>query len=95
MADWQTVEANSNLIQHRTEKSVLIKLPKSELKFWHPAKCVRTAGKSGYFMTISFTEDFSFKVFRNGKGKHNGREVIEERLLTVDEFKGFFQSAPE
>ncbi len=89
---WKNVIANSNLIQHETDKAVLIKLPKSELMFWHPRKCVRTSGKGGYRLTISYTDDFSFKAFRNGKGRYNKMEKIEERELSVPEFEEFFDA---
>lgn len=90
MTNWIQIKANSNLIQTTTEKSVLIKLPKSELMFWHPAKCIRTNGKNGYLMTISFTEDFKFKVFRNGKGKTTSFTKIEEIEYTAKQLQEAF-----
>lgn len=87
---WKQVIANSNLIQTQTDKAVLIKLPKSELMFWHPAKCVRLSGKSDYRMTVSYTDDFKFKTFRTGQGRHNFKDKIEERELTVAQFEAFF-----
>lgn len=93
MSNWKQIIANSNLIQTSTDKAILIKLPKSELMFWHPAKCVRLAGKNNYRMTISYTDDFKFKAFRNSKGKHNFKDKIEERELTAAQFEEFFHSA--
>jgi hypothetical protein len=90
MTNWIQIKANSNLIQKETEKAVLIKLPKSELMFWHPAKCVRTNGKSNYLMTISFTEDFKFNCFRNGKGKTTSFTKIEEVEYTAKELQEAF-----
>lgn len=90
MTNWIQIKANSNLIQNSTEKAVLIKLPKSELMFWHPAKCVRTNGKSNYLMTISFTEDFKFKCFRNGKGKTTSFTKIEEVEYSAKELQEAF-----
>lgn len=87
---WKKVIANSNLIQAETPKAVLIKLPKSEFLFWHPAKCVRTDGKGGYRLSISYTDDFKFKIFRNGKGRYNSHEKIEEREITSKEFEAYF-----
>jgi hypothetical protein len=89
MATWEQVVANSNLIRARTERAVLIKLPKSELTFWHPRKLVRTSGKSDYRMTIAFTEEFEFKCFREGTGFK--RQILEERVLTVEQFKKYFE----
>lgn len=90
MTEWKKITANSNLIQAETAKAVLIKLPKSELKFWHPAKLVRTSGKGGYRMTISYTEDFTFKCFRNGKGRYNRSEHIEDVELSAAEMEARF-----
>jgi len=87
---WKTVKANSNLIQSSTGKAVLIKLPKSELMFWHPAKCVKQSGKGGYLMEISYTDEFKFKAFRNGKGKSTFNVKIEEKELNSAEFEAYF-----
>ncbi len=89
--EWKNVTANSNLIQAETERAVLIKLPKSELKFWHPRKCVRTNGKNGYRLSIGYTDSFEFKAFRNGKGRYNGHEKIEEVTLTSAQFEKYFK----
>ena len=86
MATWQKIEMNSNSVNASTEKAYLIKVPKEDLYFWHPAKCVRFSGKNNYLMTISFTDEFVFKLFRNGKGKTNSHERIFEIELTADEF---------
>ena len=89
---WKQVTCNSNLIQHESDSAVLIKLPKSEFRFWHPTKCVRTNGKNGYRMTISYTDSFTFKIFRNGKGKYNRFDKIEEKEISPSEFEKFFPS---
>lgn len=78
---WHQVEGNSNLIQAQTEKAYLIKLPKSEFQFWHPKKLVRLQGKNDYHMTVSFGDEWRFKIFRNGKGKYNSFEKIEEKEI--------------
>jgi hypothetical protein len=90
MAEWQTVTANSNLIQHESDHSVLIKLPGSKLKFWHPKKLVRQSGRGGYRITISFTGEWTFKVFRSGEGRFNRREILEEKQLSAAEFAAYF-----
>lgn len=87
---WKNIKANSNLIQASTEKAVLIKLPKSEFLFWHPAKLVKTMGKNSYLMSIGYTNEFIFKVFRNGKGQYNKTTKIEEKTLSISEFEAYF-----
>lgn len=88
--EWKKVNANSNLVQTQTDRAVLIKLPKSEFKFWHPAKCVRFSGKNNYRMTISYTDEFKFKCFKSGKGKHNFKDKIAEMELDTKEFEKYF-----
>ncbi len=90
MSAWKKVTTNSNLIQHETDKACLIKLPKSNLLFWHPLKCVRTSGKNSYHLSISYTDAFTFKVFTPGKGKHNRAEKFNEQELTVEQFEKYF-----
>lgn len=90
MTEWKKITANSNLIQTETAKAVLIKLPKSELKFWHPAKLVRTSGKGGYRMTFSYTDEFVFKCFRTGNGRYNRSEHIEDVELSAAEMEARF-----
>jgi hypothetical protein len=90
MTNWISINCNSNLIQSQTDRATLIKLPKSELMFWHPTKLIRTAGKKSYLMTISFTEDFKFKCFRNGKGKTTSFTKIEEVEYTAKQIQEIF-----
>lgn len=90
MTQWKSLIGNSNLIQAETATSYLIKLPHQKLKFWHPKKLVRLSGKGGYRMDIRYTDDFSFKCFRNGEGQYNRRDVIEERTLTASEMEAAF-----
>jgi len=88
--EWKQLVCNSNLMQAETDRAILIKLPKSELKFWHPSKLVRTSGKSGYRMTIAYTDSFVFKCFRNGKGRYNSHEKIEECEFNSKEIEEIF-----
>ena len=90
MSNWKNVKGNSNLIQVTTETSVLIKLPNSKFKFWHPKKCVKTSGKNNYLMSIGYTDEFVFKIFRNGEGSHSKFKVIEEKTISVEDFEAFW-----
>ena len=90
MTEWYKVKGNANLIQHETDKAVLIKIPKSELMFWHPQKLIKTAGKNNYLLLLSFTKDWKFKAFRNGRGKANFNKKIEERDISAQEMVDFW-----
>lgn len=91
---WKQVKANSNLIQTTTDKAVLIKLPKSDFKFWHPAKLVKTYGKNNYILEINYTNDFKFKCFKNGSGSKS-MEKTAEIELNVKEFEAYFEAQKE
>lgn len=86
MSAWKNLIGNSNLIQAETAKAYLIKLPKSELMFWHPAKLVKLSGKNNYRMSISYTNEFKFKCFRKGKSG----SILEERELDPEQLEKFF-----
>ena len=87
---WKNIVINSNNVVTATDKAVLIKIPRSKLKFWHPAKLVRYKGKNNYLISIGYTDDFNFKLFRNGEGRHNQKEIIEELHLSAQEFEEYF-----
>lgn len=78
---------NSNLIQHETDRALLIKLPKSDFKFWHPKSLCRISGKRGYLLAISYTVDFKFKIFRTGTRNN----VLESKELEEDDFLKYFE----
>jgi len=83
---FKKIELNSNLVNYQTNKAVLIKMPRQKFKFWFPLKLVRFKGKNDYLIELSIPDNFEFKLFRNGEGKHNFKEVVEEKTLTLNEF---------
>ena len=68
----------------------MIKLPKSDFKFWHPAKLVRFSGKGNYRMEIAYTDDFEFKCFKTGNGRHNFKDKIEEISMDAADIEEYF-----
>lgn len=67
---WQSLIFNSQNIEKETARAVLIKLPHSSKfdgwSFWHPKKLIKDAGGKGYFLSLSYTDDWEFKI---SKGK--------------------------
>lgn len=88
---WEKIHLESNLLEGETTKAYLINMPKTSrykgYSFWHPARCVSFVGKNRFLMQISFTEAFEFKLKKCGKGKFNFKDVLDEKILSVDEFK--------
>lgn len=91
---WENIKAN-NSIEANTEKAVLIRIPKTDLKFWHPSKLVRTFGKSDYAMSFGVCEGMTFRVFRNGKGRYNRLDKTFEVTISLEELKGYFKNSME
>lgn len=89
MAEWQTINFNSQNIEHETAKAVLIKMPNnsewSGYKFWHPSKCVRTLSKgNGYFKTFSYTENWEFTIFKsNKKGERTAEQILTAEDMEI------------
>lgn len=90
---WKNININKQNIETETGRAVLIKMPNNSdyagFKFWHPAKCVRE-GKHSYAASLGYTDEFTFKLFKNGNGKYNKYEVIEEIEIGVEEFEEAF-----
>ena len=95
---WYKSQIHKNSIITDTGKSVLIALPhKSEydgFAFWHPSKLVRE-GEYRNTVSISYNEDFVFKLKKYGKGKYNCREIIIvdgfHRYRTMLEHKDIYE----
>lgn len=95
---WKSININKNNIEIETSRAVLIKLPNKSAyagwMFWHPAKCIR-AGRNSNSIEVSYTEEFRFKIFKNGKGKYNKYEKLEELEIGVEEFEMLFETIDE
>ena len=89
---WKNIEINIQNIETDTGKATLIKMPNKSryagYKFWHPSKLVRY-GSNSYARSIGYTDEFTFKLFKNGK--HNKFEVIDEIEIDVEEFEEAFK----
>ena len=92
---WKSVNLCENQIKARTVKSVLVKMPLSSkykgFLFWHPSKLVKTSYYRGESYELLYTDDFTFNLFKNGKGKTNKYEKIAEKCIDVEDFEEAFK----
>ena len=90
---WKNIDINLQNIETDTGKAALIKMPNkskyAEYKFWHPSKLVRY-GSNSYARSLGYTDNFKFKLFKNGNGKYNKFDVIDEIEINVEEFEEAF-----
>ena len=90
---WKNIEINIQNIETDTGKATLIKMPNKSryagYKFWHPSKLIRY-GSNSYARSLGYTDYFKFKLFKNGNGKYNKFDVIDEIEIDVEEFEKAF-----
>lgn len=84
---WKNITINENQIETMTERSALIKVPGTDWKFWHPMKCLRSNGNQ---YSLGYTDDFTFRLFKNGNGHHNKFEKVAEKEVGADEIEEYF-----
>ena len=92
---WKSVNLCEIQIKARTAKSILVKMPLSSkykgFLFWHPSKLVKTSYYRGESYELLYTDDFTFNLFKNGKGKTNKYENIAEKCIDVEDFEEAFK----
>lgn len=93
---WYKINFNVQNIETETGSATLIKMPSKSsyngYKFWHPSKLVRYEGGKGYSQSFSFADTFTFKLFKNGKGKYNKYDVIDTVEIDYEEMLNAFDS---
>lgn len=91
--NWKNININTNMIKANTGRAVLINCPHSSnydgYSFWHPAKCVKS-GRHSAAKSLGYTDDFTFRLIKYGKGKYNSRDIIDEKEIGVEEFEEMF-----
>lgn len=93
MANWKNININTNQIKADTGKAVLITMPHNSdydgYAFWHTSKLIRN-GRHSASVSLGYTDDFTFTLKKYGKGRYNSREVIDEKVIDVEEFENAF-----
>lgn len=84
---WKNITINASQIEVQTEKATLIKVPGSDYVFWHPTKLVR---KNGNRYSFGYTDDFKFRIFKQGQGRYNKFDKIDEREIGADGIEEYF-----
>ena len=91
---WHSIQINKQNIKAETDSGVLIKMPHNSdydgYVFWHPAKLVRN-GKHSNAISISYTDEFVFRLKKYGNGKYNKFDIIDEQEIDVCEFRNAFE----
>lgn len=83
---WKVTELNSNCIKGETSSAYLIQIPKTEWRVWISKKLARLSGRNDYILSISYKDDMEFKIFKNGKGKYNKFDKVDEDILYCEDF---------
>lgn len=91
---WRTININNQNIIKCSGKAVLIACPHNSrlngFEFWHPSKLIKN-GESKNQVSISYTDDFIFKLKKFGKGKYNKFKIVEEKDATSAEIEDAFE----
>lgn len=95
---WKTININKQNIRTETGRAVLIACPhKSEFDgyaFWHPSKLIRE-GRHRNAVSMSYTDEFTFRLKKYGKGRYNQYDVIDEVPVSADEIEEIFRVMDE
>ena len=92
---WKSIHINETSIIRITDKSSLIRMPNSSnyagYQFWHPNKLIREQLRKPYILNLSYTDEFEFRIFKNGQGKYNKYKKIDEKVIGTEELEEAFE----
>lgn len=90
---WKQLNINKNQIKKEGKNAILINCPHNSsyagYSFWISYKLIRDGLHKGS-ITISYTDDFTFRLLKYGKGKYNNFDIINETEINVEEFEDMF-----
>lgn len=91
MAEWKNIYINSNLIGGGSSKAYVFNMPKNSkyagYSFWLTDKCVHHVFGRGDIVVIGYTDEFTFKIFKQGKNFNK----LDEKTITAKEFEEIFE----
>lgn len=85
--NWKNITINASQIETQAGKATLIKVPGSDYVFWHPSKLLRSNGTRYSF---GYTDEFKFRLFKQGHGRYNKFDKIDEREVSAAEIESLF-----
>lgn len=93
MGNWSRLRIPKTNVVYQTATAVLISMPHSSTwngyKFWHSLKITENAG--GYY-NILYSDDFKFRLFKNGNGRYNRHEIIDRKEVGAEEIAEAFHA---
>lgn len=85
---WKVIRFNALNIKVQNIKSCMIQMPNSSKykgwAFWHPRKLVREVGGKGYWLSLSYTDEWIFTLTKNGNKKTISVAALEEAFESSD-----------
>lgn len=93
MAKWKKIRILIQNVVYVSDRSVLIAMPHRSdydgFKFWHPLKITEIEDEE-MPIEILYTDEFVFRLFKNGKGKYNYKEVIDRVEVKASDIEDAF-----
>lgn len=85
MAEWKNFNINKSQVEYDTGRAYLVKMPHNSnydgYKFWIGGKLVHE-GRHGGALRLGVLDDMEFKLFKNGNGRYNQRDIIAETTIS-------------
>lgn len=84
---WKKITVNVQNVKTETKKAVLIAMPHSSdydgFKFWVSKNMVHP-GNNSFEVVVSFPDNWVFRLFKNGGGKYNSRDIVAEDKIDAE-----------
>lgn len=96
---WKELYFNAQNIIAETNRATLIKMPAKSryagMSFWHPSRLIRDKGGKGYFKSLSYTNNWAFKLAKYGSGRYNRTKAIREIEISAAQFEAAMGTTTE